>query len=72
MNRKDEMAHEEWLAWREVCERLVTLGAVTKEDLTATATERNTTGQELFFALRAWGDRLAILRIADYEDKRRA
>ena len=42
--------------WRELCSRLLELGAVTEQDLRSKLSVQNTPGQKLLGIIRIWGN----------------
>ena len=57
-----EVARAEWNNWQAICHQLKALGAVTDDDLTSAVPSMETPGQELFTAIRKWGDSLVTLK----------
>lgn len=60
---------EEWQAWRYLCERLQAMGCVSKRvmespvgRIPADFTARESDEADLMDAIRAWGNRLVVLR----------
>lgn len=57
----ESSARREWEAWRTVVDKLKATGAVTEADCKAQIGMAASPGLELFDAIRAWGEALAVL-----------
>lgn len=55
-SRKEDLAHQEWDLWREMCNELLLSGAVTEDDLNSPTTKNDTRGCMVLNAIRAWGE----------------
>ncbi len=61
----EEIARVEWDAWHEVIAQLKQTRAITQSDGESPASARNTKGQRLMAAVRAWGRAYGRLAIAE-------
>jgi hypothetical protein len=50
-----DLMRQEYMAWRDLRQRLLDAGAVTEEDLEAPPSASGKPGQRLLLAIRAWG-----------------
>ena len=57
-----QVARTEWNNWQAICHQLKAIGAVTDDDLTSAMPSMDTPGQQLFAAIRKWGDSLIALK----------
>jgi hypothetical protein len=56
------LAHDEVEAWHKLCEKLKATGVVTDADLQSPAGTLETPGQQVFAAIKDWGEMLVRLR----------
>lgn len=61
------LAHDEVEAWRVLCEKLRATGVVTEADMHSPAGTLETPGQQVFAAIKDWGEMLVRLRTAPQE-----
>ena len=57
-----DMIEKEWRAWKDVCDALLQVGAITDADMYASQFSRETPGADLLFLIRTWGETLAALQ----------
>jgi hypothetical protein len=60
--RDQKLAHDEWVAWRNVCQLLMRAGL----DVNTTSQ-----GNQLTKAIEYWGERLVTLRVTQTEELRK-
>lgn len=58
------LAHAEHAAWLDVWRQLLTLRAITQEDLQKPPSVTDTPGSMLLACIRKWGNELALLNVA--------
>jgi hypothetical protein len=65
-----EVSMREWEKWRELCDKLGQLGAVTPADLNSLTSANGTPGQKLLICIREWGELMAEVAVIEARERK--